>query len=231
MELKMALLRKTEEVDVLEQVTPFVKCRDFLCDVHSSTLAKKDFHIYGMSWKGSKDSVDWDAIRLVVRFPDKKAKDVWMHNVFVLLHSIEAANVLDLTFFDSLENGDVTLVGDKFWLGNALKFSLYTFLLRVMCYKLEPNKWIEQFLKMNTTDSAYLASINKETLNRVLTDLSLLDTKEWCGLLWGKNSVSAVHHNSGFISVFGNHSEINYDTVKKNLHYKQMKEKGLTMYV
>lgn len=230
MELKMGLLRR-EKGETFKQVTPFVKCRDFLCDVHSATLAKKDFHIYGMNWIGSKDKVDWDTIRLVLRFPNNKTRDIWIASLDAIMHGIELNNGMEPSVPELLENGDVVCVGDKAWLSNALKFSLYTFLLRVMCYKLDPDKWIEQFCNKNTTDSAYLKSINRETLNRVLTDLSLLDTKEWCGLPWKDYPIQRIHHNSGFISVFGTHSEINYDYVKKNLHYQQMKEKGLQMYV
>lgn len=230
MNLHLALVKPTEEKDVYERITAFVKCRDFLCDVYSFSKAKMDFSIYSMKFAGSKESPDYDAVYLMAQFPDKDAKKSFLEHM-ELLKEIEKKNDFEVTTVVTLEGTeDVVLLGDKKWLASCLTFSLYTFLLRVLCYKFANKKdWLKEFAKEKHSDSRYVESIHADTWKKILDDLSVLNVKPWCGLDPKTMGTSAVHHNSGFVSVFGSHTEISIDSVKKNEHWKHFKELGFKL--
>ncbi len=205
-------------------ITKGVMCRDFLCDVYSATLQKKSFQIYGMSWKGDTESPDFDAVYLNLVFPSAEAKKDFDKNL-ALLHSIEGNNKIPETVV--YDTGGVTafVVADKAWLQNVLLFSLYTFLLRAFSYKIKTKDWIKELGAAGTSDGQYIASIARETWDRILSDLSSIHTDEFCGLNFNNDGTGSVHHNSGFISVFGNHTELTAEIVKKNKHWRTMKER------
>ncbi len=223
------LVPKTE--NELLQVTPTVKCRDFLCDVYSSGLQGVDFSIYGMSWNGTVDKVPMDRVRLLVSFPSEEIKKDFITNL-ALLHTIEKHNGITLTEIAEIDEStspELVVIGDAMWLGSVLLFSLYTFLLRVLCYKHDHNSdWIEEFSNKSFSDSRYMKDCPRETLNRVLNDLRSLvfPLNEWNGLTYAKDGTGRVHHNSGFVSVFSRHGEIRPDIVKQNSHYQHFVKLG-----
>lgn len=227
MATRFAILSEdTESPGDFIQRTPMVRCRDFLCDVFSSSLEKKDFSIYGMSWKGTTDSIDMTrGVFLLMVLPNQKAKEDF-HSNLTRLHAIEEQNDYALTTVSSVTDLEIIVSGDPRWLNSVLSFSLYTLLLRVFCYTLQTNDWITEFSKMSHSDSKYIASWPRESLDRVLADLSILKMEEWNGLSYAEGT-HAVHSNSGIISVFSTHSEINTETVRKNKHWKVFQKLGL----
>lgn len=230
MDMQQALVKKTGSC-AYERITAHVKCRDFLVDTYSFSLAKKDFGIYGFSFPSSKQSPDWDAARLLLRFPNEKAKANFTKHLG-LLQEAETKNGFEITKIIPSEDLEIVCEGDAKWLVSCLAFSFYSLLLRVLCYEF-PNKgdWLATFAedKDNYSDAAYIASIHPETRKRIMDDLSLLKMKEWCGLDPTKHSTSAVHHNSGLISVVGYHSELHKGTVKQNTHWQYFKDKGFKL--
>lgn len=228
MNARFAILRSMD--GGYEQITPLVKCRDFMCDVYSSTLQKYDFSIYGMSWKGSTDKVDWNGANLLLKFPSDQAKTDFFANL-KKLHQIEKNNKLTLTKITEVASDEVVVEGNKVWLQNCLTFSLYTLLLRVFCYPLKEKDWITEFSKQSWSDSKYIANFDRPTLDLILDDLSLLKTTEWNGLTYAKDGVSAVHHNSGAVGVLSWHTEQSPSAVKKNTHYQELKARGLKTYI
>lgn len=228
MKLKLALCRKTDENE-FERITPFVLCRDFLVDVYSYSIAKKHFQIYGMEFNGAKDKPDFTGVYLAAKFPSETALSTFTKNLPKLLE-VEEKNGLTPTQVLEVSKLERILVGDKKWLQNCLSFSLYTMLLRVVCYQITDAKkldWLFWFGEQEHSDSKYVKSVPKTTWEKILGDLTLIHTDEFCGFNPSTDSVSVIHHNSGFISVFGSHSEINPASVKKNKHWKIMTEKGL----
>ena len=232
---KQALARRMGEHH-FERITGYVKCRDFLVDSYAFAKANKDFGIYGFSFPGSKIQPDWTGAYLVHLFSGKEEKNNFLQNIGYI-HAIEHANGLPQTVIYEASDTELVTVGDKRWLHNSLTLSLYTFLLRMACYKdystsKEPNvgEWIMNFGKQQFSDSKYAASVAVKTWDMVLGNLKLLETKEFCGFEPGKVSVGTIHHNSGFISVFGWHTEINPKTAKSGEHWKIMAERGLEMH-
>jgi hypothetical protein len=230
MSLKMALLEKTGDKS-FNKITSFCVCRDFLNDVYSFALAKKDFGIYGFSFPSGSKQPDWTGMHLLLQFPNDAAHATFEKNL-VYIHEVEKRNKVPLTqVYESDFNGCYVVVGDKFWLSNALTFSLYTFLLRSACYKVgnvkDALEWLASVAKQDTSDAKYAASIAPDTWKKVLNDMSLIKTDEFCGFDVKTAGTGTIHHNSGFISVFGWHSEISPNTVKQNKHWQIMQERGL----
>lgn len=230
MQLKMSLLKKQAgKKRTFDEVTPGVMCRDFLADVYTSVVQKYDFRIYGFGWKGTKDIPNWEAVYLKLNFPNLEAKENFKNNI-KFLHKIEDDNGISRTIFYDKINKIGMIVGDKAWLRNVLTASLYTFLIRSFCYTIKSDDWIKELGKQAHTDSAYIKSIDRSTWDKILKDIKSLHTDYFCGLDHKKDGMSAVHHNSGFVSVFGKHSEMSPATVKKNKHWQEMGKRGFKLF-
>lgn len=226
---KQALLMRDGPTS-FTRITGFVKCRDFLVDTYSFAKVDKDFGIYGFSFKGSQMQPDWKGAHIQMRFSDEKSRANFMEHVQQVIHPIEKANDYDLTDILEIEGEkwDLVAVGDKQWLTNCLTFSLWSLLLRCCCYTFDAKKdWIKSFSALGSSDSAYIASVERKTLDQIFANLSLVKTKDFCGFDPKESGVSTVHHNSGFVSVFGSHTEINPATVKKgNRHWQEFYKRG-----
>lgn len=222
---QQALLRKTGE-GKFDRISAYVKCRDFLVDSYSFAKENKDFVIYGFTFHGSKEQPDWSGANLQMHFHDDQSRQNVLDNI-KLLHAIEKKNKIPLTELLEVEGSrDFVAQGHKRWLSNALYFSLYSLLLRIMCYKLDHKDWIEQFSREKHSDSKYIQSVPRKTLLAVFDDLSILDMPTFCGFDPKTTAVHTIHHNGGFISVFGSHREINDSLVRQNTHWQAMTRKG-----
>lgn len=235
MDLKFSLLSKLGATE-FERITPAVKCRDFLADCYSFGIAKKDFAIYGMSFRGSKECPQLDGVHLLVTFPNQDAYKNFKDNLSVI-HEVEYTNKIPKTEILSVDKPLTYVVdGAPEWVMNGMAFTLYTLLLRCLCYNAGTGesptmaKWLEAFCKTKNTDRDLLDSVQKSVWPKLFADLSLLHTKQWCGFDPAKDGVGMIHHNSGFISVFGKHREISFETVKKNAHWQEMKAKGFELH-
>jgi hypothetical protein len=225
---QQALLRR-EADGSFSRITNFVKCRDFLVDTFSFAKENRDFNIYSFGFSGSKMQPDWTGVYIMMKFNDSASRENFLKRV-KFIHAIEKTNGYNTTELMEVE-GEKSLVaiGDVRWLQNCLSFSLYSLLLRCMCYNFDADgkDWITPFTKKTASDAKYIASVPRATLDKVLQDLTTIQTKTFCGFNPKKDETHVIHHNSGFISVFGWHSEINADTVKTNNHWKEMEKRGL----
>lgn len=227
---KQALLTR-EGPAAFTRITGFVKCRDFLVDMYSYAKAGLDLpNIWGFSHPNKKVPPDWSGCYIQMHFSDEESRKNFLKHVPQILGEIEKANGYTPTEIMEMEGSkwDLVAVGDAKWLQNCLSFSFWSLLLRVCCYGFDASKdWITAFGKLGASDSLYISSIPRKTLDAILADLSKIKTDEFCGFVPGKNGVHEIHHNSGFISVFGSHTEINPATVKKNAHWQEMQKRGL----
>ncbi len=218
MSTKMALLTRQSPLE-FTRITPFVQCRDFLVDVYTFIRAGKtefsEGDIYGMTLP--KDSPAEDGAYLQLIFPSPAAQACFEKQL-PFLHAIEKANNYKVT---ELLLGGV-LVGDKQWLTNCLSWSLYTSLVRCLCYDFgEEQDWIKAMATKHkgSTDGKLVASVAGEVWINVLCDLALLTAEDY-----------VIHHNSGFYSVFGTHRELSKKEIKNNKHWKHFKELGWPLH-
>ena len=240
METKQAIACATGE-GKYKRLTKWVLCRDFLVDTYSYAKAGKNFPgVYGFSYKGELSDLPWNQTILLQQFPNTDTKAKFLAHL-PKLNVIEKLNGLKLTqTFETQDEKVLLVIGSKRWLDNCLKFSLYSLFLRILCYKLsaakDPIKWIVAFGKHEddaedqSSDSEYIESVKESVWKRIIPNLRELDTPEFCGFKVGGCSVGTIHHNSGFISVFGNHSELTRDIVVKNSHWKLMTERKFELY-
>lgn len=224
--VKFSVLKPVE--DNYEQITPFVLCRDFICDVYYSSLVKKDISIYGMEFKGSEVSPSWDSVYLQLYFPSEKMKKQLYENISIL-HSIEDKSGVVRSEILDLSPKQSVVIGNKEWLNSALSLSLYTLLIRLFCNKFENEDWITQIIESKSTDSKYLADFPRATLDAILNDLSILKMENWCGLEF--DDIHAVHSNSGIIAVCSKSSESSTAFVKMNKHWQHIQKLGLKTFI
>lgn len=230
MKNKMALLRP-EADGTYTRITPYVLCRDFVVDVFTYAKAGEVFSIYSMTFDPTKEKVLMDRACIAMKFPNKKAKTNFMVNL-PRLHAIEDANKFTHTVVKEVEELEVIIEGSGKWLESCLLWSLYTSLLRCFCYGLESPDWIAEFKETypDKTDAKLVGSLDRGTFDKILADLSVLVTSDWCGFSPKEFDVGVIHHNSGFYSVFGSHLELNPDSVRQNKHWKQFKEAGWQLH-
>lgn len=228
--LRLALLKQTEP-DEFEQLMPLVRCKDFICDVYWSSLGKIDISFYGMKWQGKKDKPDWEQVNLLVNFPNKEMCVYFTENL-KYIWEIEEANDIPSTTLLVVDELNVILLGNKKWLTNLVYLSLYVFLIRLMGVdKIISDNWIEEIQKKKETiDGKFLSTISKEVLERIFSDLSLLESEKWCGFEIKPETIYTIHHNSGFVSVFGYHDEMSPIKVKENFHWQEAHKRGLELY-
>ena len=232
MMVKQALLRGTD--GEYGRITPFVLCRDFLVDVYSFSLAKKDFSIYGMAFQGSKEQPEYRSLPILLQFPSAKAKEAFLEHVPILF-CLEAHNHWPQTVLYRVSDLEIVAEAGSPWLASCLSISLYTFILRALCYEFPakfPNDWhwIVGFGELKGTDPRYAASIAGPTWKMIFNDLNALRMPDFCGFDVSKEAARTVHHNSGFISVFGYHSELSQAAVRKNAHWQLMQKQGIATY-
>lgn len=139
-----------------EQFAP-VKCKDFLGDVLHAELNKTKFRIYNFEYDGATQQIDRDACRLLMYFPNEKERDLFKANIGKLIN-IESENGLDL-YTDVHETDDPNVLyveGHEFWLSTIWRISLYSFLLKVMCYKYKTEDWITELRKNGSTEAEHM---------------------------------------------------------------------------
>lgn len=232
MGVTMALLTRQGPTE-FTRITPFVKCRDFIVDVFTYDKAEKKFGIYGMAYDPSKDRVQWDGVYLQLIFPSPAAQQNFEAHLSQTLHPIELANQMTPTEYTPLETKQqAVVIADKKWLLSCLSWSLYTAIVRCMCYGMpDGSKWIEVMSTTykDKTDGRLVASVDGSVWKAVLENLETLALPEFCGFKPSGSNIGTIHHNSGFFSVFGTHRELSRDSVMKNTHWKHFKDAGWTL--
>lgn len=228
MDVQMCLMMKEDDASYKE-VTPYVKCYDFLVDSYSASKEGHNFSIYGFSWKGKERTPDLENVNLNIRFPSKEVKETFKANLH-FLHEIEAKNNIPLTvFYDTGDNTGIA-IGHKEWLQNCIKLRLYLFLFRGFSYKFTTSDWITELGANGSSDAEYVRNLPRPSWDRILNDLTSIHTDFFCGLSFSKDGTGGVHHNSGFFSTFSYHTEMNPDTIKKGKHWQVMKERGFALF-
>lgn len=236
MDTKMALLNRDGENFI--RITPLVKCRDFLVDVYTFSKVERKFGIWGMEFDPDKEKPAYNELLLQCVFP-KSARDTFEKQMDIL-HIIELANGYTPTECIPFEEKGAVLIGDKKWLQSCLLWSLYTSLIRCLCYdfggekdfvKAMRKRWKDCGENSNKeTDAMLVSSVADETWTKILSNLDSIATKEFCGFDGKKADTHSIHHNSGFYSVFGTHRELSIQTVHQNKHWQFFKEQGWQLY-
>lgn len=169
--VKFSFVKK--DGDTFTEMFAPVKCRDFLGDVLHAEHTKTKFSIYGFSYDGTTQKIDDDMTRLVMLFPSEDTKKIFQSNMWILAEIEEEAGLFNAKFYDVEESPSVLIVeAPSFWQKTIWKISLFSFILKAMCYKYETNDWITELRKMGVTESKHMNQYDPENkLNIVLWNL------------------------------------------------------------
>jgi hypothetical protein len=231
--LQMALLKPRKDGSY-DQLHCLVTCKDFIGDIYRASMKKENINFYGMAWNGKNKEPDSANINLMIKFPKDNMRASFLQN-FVLLRTIEGDNGVEKSMLHETEDKDVfVVIGGSYWLSNIVKLSFYLFFLRLLGAGVSIKKDVAELYESeeNQPDIKGLKSIPMETFDKLCKNLNLINFKEWDGLAKSEfgSHARTFHHNSGILSVFGTHCEVNYAVVTKNAHYVEAKKAGLATH-
>lgn len=192
LDIKFSFVTQQEE-DGFTQIIPPCKCRDFLIDMLWSKYYIKPFFIYGMSYNFDSNPFDGDALKLSLKFPDKKTKDNFIINVPKFLHPIEAfSGELGLTeVLETDEEDTLIIVADPKWQSATWKLSLYTYYLKLCGFS---NPASPPYGSCEAGYKEVLSEqIEKQLLNHVNDDF-----------VWYAEEIGHNHNYSGFVATIRN---------------------------
>lgn len=211
-DLRFSFLIIDKDGNYCEQNPP-CKCRDYLHDIVNSNLTGKPFAIYGMVYDVKEFPIDLNVTRYLLRFPSKEKQKYFCDNFNYLLEIEQKAEIPFSILFE-IDDNQIVLTGDKFWISNSLLISLYSYLCRCMCYK---------DMILTGKDLEYEKYLRKDHNNytKALENISVLKTKDFHG--WSPTSDN-IHDYSGVLTflVPGWISGIG-----ENTSWKELKERGV----
>jgi len=220
-DLKFSFLTITDKGDY-QEMNPPCKCRDYLHDIINSTIHKVPFAIYGMEFDGSKTPIDLDVTRFYLRFSNLAQKIYFLANL-PFLHQIEQKGGFGESSVIDVDKVSLIITGDKSWMNNTVLISLYSFLLRLMCYPkpLAPTG-------EGNKDLGYLNKLREEKyFDQVLENVSLLKTTNFSG--WSGMYVQHLHDYSGILTFLGSRPGHCHLTAHNSI-YKEYLEKKVVGY-
>lgn len=161
--LRMAYVHK-EQDGTYTQLHDGVKCRDFLGDAVWATQQKIKINIYGFTFDGKKKPIDLDKMRLVLDFSSCEYNKKAFLNNFDIVHRIEERHKLPKTRIYSVKDNKnkYILEASKFWQKSVFNVSLYTFLLKCMCYEyINLANWFAEIKPRNNNEGRYASQVSK----------------------------------------------------------------------
>lgn len=202
---EFALCRYDAVKDQVIMCHQFVHCRDFLGDAIVAVESNRDMEIYGFQFNENNPRPSSENTELLLRLPDGCLANLQKN--LQILKDIEDVMGWNKTYAEEVKvTGEkqaiVWVCGDKKWSQAGVAFSLYTFLLKCMTYKIkDPANWIEEIRVSKGTEAAYC---NAEYLNWLFINLPTLVDKypTFSGFKDQKKmDVNKIHNYIGFHSL------------------------------
>jgi hypothetical protein len=184
--LLFAFVNKKE--NIYSQIFFPVKCRDFLGDCIWSKATGLPAQIYSFSFDNNKTPLDTNYLRMSLTFPTIEVLDNFKNN-FSSLNKKEATVNPVITRTNYFETDDpLTLIieADPIWQSNVWKISLYTYYLKLLCYK--------DVKELKSPENEYAKLLTPEIEKKFLDNLSVTTEKH-------DDSIHIAHNFSGFISI------------------------------
>jgi hypothetical protein len=189
LDIKFSFVKKIDDNTFEQQTTP-AKCRDFLGDCIWSKVTGKPVSIYGFKYDYKAKPYDSDALRLSLTFPSEESYNNFITN-----------SDADDRFNIIVEKTDqpLTLIveADKLWQEAIWKLSLFTFYLKIFSY--------ENFSELKEPEDKYMSILTPEIEAKLLSEVS----KEGREVV--KESLSASHNRSGFVSIITRSDPVMYE--------------------
>jgi hypothetical protein len=163
----------------------------------------RDMGIYGFSYKKTDPRPDPENVSLLIKFGDKGSLKNFQDN-FIILKNIEEGLGFATTYPEVVnypgKNPVVWVLGDNRWQGNAVAFSLYSYLLKTLTYPIKnKDKWMEEIKANKTNEGLYMdIPYFKFLFSGGLNDIEPF-FKNFSGYPKGVE-IHTLHHSSGFVA-------------------------------
>lgn len=206
--------------DTYKQITPYIRCRDFLNDTLYCIENKKNFSLYGYKFNGKEFKRNLNSLYLCIKFEDYDETNITQfdesNNFNTNFHYLTAFETLynlnTKTYYEETNLKNVILIKhNPFWFQNTVIFSLFTYILRCCCYKITGNfwdfiqkstffykNWDDTLKRTSTTDAYLLLNIDKYKLKFFISNLDILDINSELTTL-NLYFCDEIHEKLGFI--------------------------------
>ena len=187
-----------------------VKCRDYFAEVLHGSAVKKSYSMFGFRWEGDKYQIDPSKTGIMVFISDVSQFDNFRNNFQSLVdwEKFTGFGVLPELHEVDGQASSLFVKCDPKWFANTFTISLYTLLLRCLCYShiksLFPR---ELFNSLPSGQDKHLINnmltFGKDKVETVFKDpkyLILDNTNN--GLGWGTSPSTQTIHDYGGIQSF-----------------------------
>ena len=158
----------------IQRVMPYVKCRDFLKEQILYTHYDKKLQIYSFDTsKNVKNALDYTG--LLVEIPKKEERDLFIAN-FHILQKYEEKLGFELTSeVQQVDEKTLFVSGDPIWQQSCFLISLYSLLLRTLCYPLTDTfvSMLDTSTGANSVDGRYWKAL--DNFDKIKSRDQLLD--------------------------------------------------------
>lgn len=212
-ETQFALCRYDSQSDQLIQCHQFIKCRDFFNEVFVGLEENRDMEIYGFKWTKENPRPDCQNASLLMKLENEESLANMTKNQSILKDIEEflgwSTSYYELVSYPGVKKPIVWVCGDKQWQRSSVAFSLYTFLLKCLTYKIkDKDNWMEEIAKIKGKygEPAPEAEYVKDTeyMNYLLQNMNEVNARFTTYTGWKQQhslSVYTLHDDSGFVSL------------------------------
>lgn len=188
----------------VEQVHEFVKCRDFLGDVIYAHKNDVTTSIYGMTFDPKKQAIHDDHLVLLLKFPSKDMVKTFRANTEIIDQCNRNNKVMPMGIEETEDDKILLTFSDRAWQRNMPLLSYYTFLMKVMGYKLDkPENWMAELAAWNnsTTEREYVKLIPIVHQKHLYKDAVSIFLGDTCVHGLNTKNIIDIHNGSGFYSI------------------------------
>jgi hypothetical protein len=194
-----------------KQIHEFVLCKDFLGDAIYANKYKEIIHVYGFRFDGTKDKLDSDKTRLIIKLTKAADADNFEDNIQILNNIEKQLKFSSKTKYYFIQNKKYILIlGPKEWQSKVFLISMYSLLLKMLTYKIiDKENWVEEFI------GNYRLSDETERIQAVNLSIFIQKTpmilKKYPSLVCGYEQhedqvgIYQVHNSTGIVSVFNSY--------------------------
>jgi hypothetical protein len=200
----------TPEGEDYKAISYWSVCRDFLGDVVCASTFGTTANIYGFSHDGKKDPLYEKATLLGMKFPNQESLYTFLKNLTAYKKFIttKAQTSRKTITYQIMDDGlTIVVIADKMWQKTTVGISLFSFLLKGMCWDFDETyenlfdaiAYTEVEIDSPTKEANY-ALKNEKLLTMLLENIKqLTDLHKYPhGYEEQEQYISTVHNTSGF---------------------------------
>ena len=204
--VKFCFARQTQP-DLYENMTYWSECRDFMGDAVCAIHDNKTKEIYGFKYNPVTHPLEQTQCIIGIRFPNAETRKTF-NSQLERLEEFATQYKLPFTYYVNKCSGSpntCVIHMTPFWQKTTFNISLMTFLLKSLCWKLDPDKELLTAIEATTCDdiptkeARYLQNNVKSRLVKLLPHLvQLTEQHKYPHGYDIDKDVGTIHNRSGF---------------------------------